>query len=102
MRTLRSKLESISEDERRHFWARAFDIIGPEWMIIVALADAERFSAGIGAISKTLGLNPSFVRAHVQLLEKLGHIECATDHDGSVVLSLTRSAEAKLGSADRG
>jgi hypothetical protein len=36
--------DNFTEDERRRFWATVFGIIGPEWMIIVALADAADYS----------------------------------------------------------
>jgi DNA-binding MarR family transcriptional regulator len=100
MRTLRSKLQNLTEDERRHFWATAFGITGPEWMIILALADEERFTADIDTISKMLEVDQSFVRAHARRLEKQGHIQCSAEHGGIVNLSLTQAAEAKLGDVD--
>jgi Mn-dependent DtxR family transcriptional regulator len=71
-------------------------------MIILALADAETFTADIDTISKMLEVDPSFVRAHARRLEKQGHIECSAEHDGIVDLSLTQAAETKLGHADTG
>jgi hypothetical protein len=71
-------------------------------MIILALADAETSTVDIDTISKTLELDPSFIRAHARRLEKQGHIECSAEHDGIVDLSLTQAAQAKLGNADTG
>jgi DNA-binding MarR family transcriptional regulator len=64
--------DNLTEDERRRFWATVFGLIGPEWMIIVALADAAEFTAESDAISKTLNVGQTFVYAHARRLEKQG------------------------------
>jgi DNA-binding MarR family transcriptional regulator len=87
--------DNLTADERRRFWATVFGIIGPEWMIIVALADAAEFTADSDAISKTLNVDQTFVHAHARRLEKQGHIQC-TRHNGIIKLSLTTAAVAKL------
>jgi DNA-binding MarR family transcriptional regulator len=92
---LRSKLQNLTDDERQQFWATAFGIVGPAWMIILALAGAEEFTADSDAISKTLKVDQSFVRAHGRRLEKQGHIH-RTIQDGITKLSLTAAATAKL------
>jgi MarR family transcriptional regulator, organic hydroperoxide resistance regulator len=95
MKALRPKLQNLTEDERRRIWATIFGIIGPEWMIILALAEAEECTAESAAISKTLKVDQSFVHAHGRRLEKQGHIHC-NEHDGIVKLSLTTAAKEKL------
>jgi DNA-binding MarR family transcriptional regulator len=47
------------------------------------------------AISKTLNVDQAFVHAHARRLEKQGHIQC-TKFDGSIELSLTAAAIAKI------
>jgi len=91
-----SQSDKLGEDERRRFWATVFGLIGPEWMIIVALADAGEFTADSAAISKMLNVDQTFVHAHVRRLEKQGHIQCARRHGGIIELSLTTAAVAKL------
>ena len=95
MKALRLKLQDHAEDERQQFWATAFGIVGPAWMIILALAEAEEFTADSDAISKTLKVYQSFVRAHGRRLEQQGYIGC-TRHDGHIELVLTKAAIAKL------
>jgi MarR family transcriptional regulator, organic hydroperoxide resistance regulator len=75
----------------------ALGITGPEWMIILALADAETLTADISTISKMLEVDQSFVRAHARRLEKQGHIQCSARDEGILDLALTESAEKKLG-----
>lgn len=99
MKALRPTLQNPTEDETRRFWATVFGILGPEWMIILALADAEERTADSDAISKALEVDQSFVHAYARRLEKQGHIRC-TRHDGIAKLSLTAAAIAKLANAD--
>jgi MarR family transcriptional regulator, organic hydroperoxide resistance regulator len=97
MKALPSKLQNLTEDQRRTFWATVFGITGPEWMIILALADSEKFTASIDTVSRLLKVNQSFVRTHARRLEKQGHIQCSARDEGIMDLALTESAEKKLG-----
>jgi MarR family transcriptional regulator, organic hydroperoxide resistance regulator len=97
MRGLREILLSRSDDERYDFWAKTFGINGPEWMIILVLSEAENFSASEGAIVKALGVNQSFINAHVQILERKGHVERSSLNEGNTAtLSLSSEARTKL------
>jgi hypothetical protein len=49
---LRARLLSLTDDEQRQFWSTAFGIVGPEWMIILALAEAEGCCANGTTIAK--------------------------------------------------
>jgi DNA-binding MarR family transcriptional regulator len=102
MKALPSKLQNLTEDQWRTFWATVFGITGPEWMIILALADAEKFTASIDTLSELLKVNQSFVRTHARHLEKQQHIYSSAEEGGVVHLALTDTAQAKLGSIDPG
>jgi MarR family transcriptional regulator, organic hydroperoxide resistance regulator len=96
----REVLRSKSDDERRDFWAETFGINGPEWMIILVLSEAKNFTASEDAIAKALRVNQSFINAHVQILERNGHIERSFPNEGNTAtLSLTSTSLAKLEAA---
>jgi len=92
---VRLKLNDLEGIERRRFWATVFDIIGPEWMIILALADEEECTAEITVISEVLNVDQSFVHACARRLEKQGHVH-RTGQGQATKLSLTAAAMAKL------
>jgi DNA-binding MarR family transcriptional regulator len=95
MKALRSALVNLTDGEQRRFWATVFGIVGPEWMIILALADADGCCADSAVISKALTVDQSFVHAHARRFEKHGHIRCAR-RGGATDLSLTSATVAKL------
>jgi DNA-binding MarR family transcriptional regulator len=71
------EIASISAhlEELRHFWAKTLGISGPQWMIIVALADLDHGDGvPVNAVSKMLHVDPSFVTTQSKLLEKKGFI----------------------------
>jgi DNA-binding MarR family transcriptional regulator len=95
MKALRSALVKLTDCEQRRFWATVFNIVGPEWMIILALAESDGCCADSAVISNALTVDQSFVYAHARKLEKHGHIRCAR-RGGSTNLSLTSATVAKL------
>jgi hypothetical protein len=95
LKTLRTRLRKLTDNEHRQFWASSFNIVGPEWMIILTLAEAERFSASVATISTALSVDQAFVRAHARQLKKQAHIR-STRRGVVVEWSLTASAVAKL------
>jgi MarR family transcriptional regulator, organic hydroperoxide resistance regulator len=94
-KAVRSSLNHLLEAERRRFWATVFGINGPEWMIILALADADECTADIAVISEVLNVDQSFVHARARRLEKQGHIH-RTGQGKATKLSLSPGAMAKL------
>jgi MarR family transcriptional regulator, organic hydroperoxide resistance regulator len=92
---LRLKLSDLEGIEGRRFWSTVFGINGPEWMLILALADAEECTADIAVISGMLNVDPSFVLARARRLEKQGHVH-RTGQGKTTKLSLTAAAMAKL------
>jgi DNA-binding MarR family transcriptional regulator len=95
VKAVRLKLNHLKGIERRRFWATVFDIIGPEWMIILALADEKECTADVTVISETVNVDQSFVHACARRLEKQGHVH-RTGHGQATKLSLTAAATAKL------
>jgi DNA-binding MarR family transcriptional regulator len=66
---------SVHLEELRHFWAKTLGISGPQWMMIVALADLDRGEGvPVNAVSKMLHVDPSFVTTQSKLLEKKGFV----------------------------
>jgi MarR family transcriptional regulator, organic hydroperoxide resistance regulator len=88
------EIASISAhlEELRHFWARTLGITGPQWMIIMALADHDQGEGvAVNVVSKMLHVDPSFVTTQSKLLEKKGFVrrKTATEDARIVKMSLT-------------
>jgi DNA-binding MarR family transcriptional regulator len=94
-KAVRSSLNDLRGTEWPRFWATVFGINGPEWMIILALADAEEFTADTSVISEVLKVDQSFVHACARRLEKRGHVH-RLGRGQVTKLSLTAAAMAKL------
>src|ERR1700710_467700 len=61
--------------EIRYFWAKALGISGPQWMILMALADIDQDDGvPVNVVSKKLHVDSSFVTTQSKLLEKKGFI----------------------------
>src|SRR6185312_9492579 len=65
--------------EIRYFWAKALGVSGPQWMILMALADLDQ-GAGVPVkvVSKMLHVDPSFVTTQSKMLEKKGFMRRKT------------------------
>ncbi len=84
-------------EELRHFWARALGIAGPQWLILMAVADLEDDS-GVPdyAVANLLQVHASFVRTHSSTLEKKGFLRRQLK-DGKVMrFSLTDRARKHM------
>ena len=61
-------------EELRYFWAKALGISGPQWMIVMALADLDQGDGvPVNVVSKKLHVDSSFVTTQSKLLEKKGY-----------------------------
>jgi len=81
--------------ELRYFWAKALGISGPQWMILMALADLDQGEGvPVKVVSKMLHVDPSFVTTQSKMLEKKGFMRRKTsDEDARIVrMSLTDKA----------
>ena len=62
---------SMHLEEIRYFWAKTLGISGPQWMILMALADLDKADGvPVNVVSKLLHVDPSFVTTQSKLLEK--------------------------------
>ena len=78
--------------EIRYFWAKALGVSGPQWMILMALADLDQGEGvPVKVVSKMLHVDPSFVTTQSKMLEKKGFMRRKTsENDARVVqMSLT-------------
>lgn len=92
---------SVHLEEIRHFWAKTLGISGPQWMMIVALADMDQGDGvPVNAVSKMLHVDPSFVTTQSKLLEKKGFVRRrpAKEDARIVKMSLTDKTYKQLAS----
>src|SRR6201997_4659768 len=88
-------------EELRQFWAKALGISGPQWMILMALADLDQGDGvPVNVVSKKLHVDPSFVTTQSKLLEKKGFIRRKpSSEDARIVkMSLTDKTYKHLAS----
>jgi DNA-binding MarR family transcriptional regulator len=77
-------------DEIRRFWARALGISGPQWMILMALADLDKGEGvSVKVVSKMLHVDPSFVTTQSKMLEKKGFIRRKTSADDARIVQMS-------------
>jgi DNA-binding MarR family transcriptional regulator len=90
---------NVHLEELRQFWAKAIGISGPQWMILMALADLDKADGvPVNAVSKMLHVDSSFVTTQSKLLEKKGFLRRKPSiEDARVVLmSLTDKSYKQL------
>jgi DNA-binding MarR family transcriptional regulator len=93
---------SVRLEELRDFWAHAIKVTGPQWMIMMVLANPDDRTAGlsVGAVSRALRVDQSFVGTQSRLLENKGLVRReSSPEDARVVnLSLTDRARKQMAS----
>ena len=92
---------SVHLEELRQFWARALGISGPQWMILMALADLDQeHGVPVNVVSKKLHVDSSFVTTQSKLLEKKGFLRRKTSAEDAriVQMSLTDKTYKHLAS----
>jgi MarR family transcriptional regulator, organic hydroperoxide resistance regulator len=83
---------NVHLEELRYFWAKTLGISGPQWMILMALADLdEKDGVPVNAVSKKLHVDSSFITTQSKLLEKKGFLRRKTSAEDAriVLMSLT-------------
>src|SRR6267378_4259507 len=83
---------NVHLQEIRYFWAKTLGVSGPQWMILMALADLDQGEGvPVKVVSKMLHVDPSFVTTQSKMLEKKGFMRRKTsEDDGRIVqMSLT-------------
>jgi MarR family transcriptional regulator, organic hydroperoxide resistance regulator len=90
---------SIHLDQIRQHWAKVLGITGPQWVILVAVADLGK-GAGVPVkdVVAQLLVDPSFVTTQSKILEKAGLLRrSASASDARIVLlSLTEKASREM------
>jgi DNA-binding MarR family transcriptional regulator len=92
---------NVHLQEIRYFWAKTLGISGPQWAILMALADLdEGEGVPVKVASKMLHVDPSFVTTQSKMLEKKGFMRRkASRVDARVVqMSLTDKTYKHIGS----
>jgi MarR family transcriptional regulator, organic hydroperoxide resistance regulator len=60
-------------EELNGFWGRALDISGPQWMILIILAELDQDKGiPVNAVARKLQVDSSFVTKQSKILEKIG------------------------------
>ena len=77
-------------EELRYFWARALGISGPQWMILMALADLDqKDGVPVNVVSKKLHVDSSFVTTQSKLLEKKGFLRRKTSTEDARIVQMS-------------
>jgi MarR family transcriptional regulator, organic hydroperoxide resistance regulator len=81
---------SVHLEELRYFWAKTLGISGPQWMILMALADMDEDNGvPVNAVSKKLHVDSSFVTTQSKLLEKKGFLRRKPSPDDARVVQMS-------------
>ena len=83
---------SVHLEELRYFWGKALGISGPQWLILMALAETDQDDGvPVNVVSKKLHVDSSFVTTQSKLLEKKGFVRRKTSTEDAriVLMSLT-------------
>jgi MarR family transcriptional regulator, organic hydroperoxide resistance regulator len=76
--------------EVRYFWAKTLGISGPQWMILMALADLDKGEgASVKAVAKLLNVDSSFVTTQSKIIEKKGLVRRRTSEDDARVVQMS-------------
>src|SRR5258707_6366799 len=92
---------SVRLEELRYFWGKTLGISGPQWMILMALAEIDQDDGvPVNVVSKKLHVDSSFVTTQSKLLEKSGFIRRKTSTEDAriVQMSLTDKTYKHLAS----
>jgi len=83
---------NVHLEELRHFWAKTLGISGPQWMIVMALADLDQGEGvPVNTVSKMLHVDPSFVTTQSKLLEKKGFVRRKTSAQDARIVNMSLS-----------
>jgi DNA-binding MarR family transcriptional regulator len=92
---------NVHLEELRYFWAKTLGVSGPQWMILMALADLDQeHGVPVNVVSKKLHVDSSFVTTQSKLLEKKGFLRRKTSAEDAriVQMSLTDKTYKHLAS----
>src|SRR6266702_7064953 len=76
-------------EELRYFWAKTLGISGPQWMIVMALAEMDQGDGvPVNVVSKKLHVDSSFVTTQSKLLEKKGFLRRKSSTEDARVVQM--------------
>jgi MarR family transcriptional regulator, organic hydroperoxide resistance regulator len=82
-------------DEIRQYWARALGISGPQWMILMALAELDQGDGvSVKVVSKMLHVDSSFVTTQSKMLEKKGFMRRKTSPEDARIVQMSLTDKA--------
>src|SRR6266568_744644 len=77
-------------EELRYFWGKALGVSGPQWMILMALAEIDQDDGvPVNVVSKKLHVDSSFVTTQSKLLEKKGFLRRKTSTEDARVVQMS-------------
>src|SRR5258707_12271333 len=80
---------SVHLEELRYFWGKALGISGPQWMLLMALAEIDQDDGvPVNVVSKKLHVDSSFVTTQSKMLEKKGFIRRKTSTDDARIVQM--------------
>src|SRR5258705_7244624 len=86
---------NVHFQEIRQFWAKALGISGPQWMILMAIADLDQDEGvSVKVVSKMLHVDSSFVTTQSKMLEKKGLMRRRTSSDDARVVQMSLTDKA--------
>src|SRR5260370_22237141 len=66
---------TVHLEELRYFWGKALGISGPQWMLLMALAEIDQDDGvPVNVVSKKLHVDSSFVTTQSQIVKRKGFI----------------------------
>jgi DNA-binding MarR family transcriptional regulator len=81
---------NVHLEELRYFWAKTLGVSGPQWMILMALADLdEEHGVPVNVVSKKLHVDSSFVTTQSKLLEKKGLLRRKTSAEDARIVQMS-------------
>ena len=81
---------SVHLQELRYFWAKTLGISGPQWLILMALADLDQGEGvPVKVVSKMLHVDSSFVTTQSKMLEKKGFMRRKTSQGDARIVQMS-------------
>jgi DNA-binding MarR family transcriptional regulator len=81
---------SVHLQEIRYFWAKTLGVSGPQWMILMALADLDQGEGvPVKVVAKMLHVDPSFVTTQSKMLEKKGFMRRKTSLEDARIVQMS-------------
>jgi MarR family transcriptional regulator, organic hydroperoxide resistance regulator len=81
---------NVHLEELRYFWAKRLGISGPQWMILMALADMDQDEGvPVNVVSKKLHVDSSFITTQSKLLEKKGFLRRKTSTEDARIVQMS-------------